>query len=167
MPQAPRHRPGARTTAALLAAVAAAATLTLSAPHASAAARGAAALSVTTPANPHPQLISGNETLIKVAGRTADLRRARITENGRDITSAFARQPDGSLLGLATALRPGTGIVTATAGRRLSASVRIKDHSINGPVFSGPQQEPYYCETTAFGLAAAARPTCSAPTVTS
>jgi hypothetical protein len=127
----------------------------------------ASGLTVTTVANPRPQLISGSETLIRVTlPRPANQAGLRITENGRNITSAFAAQPDGSLLGLATGLRLGTDVITATDGPR-HATVRITDHPITGPVFSGPQQEPFFCETTAFGLAAAKQPYCSAPTVVS
>ncbi len=43
----------------------------------------------------------------------------------------------------------------------------MDDHPITGPVFSGAQQHPFYCETTAYGLAAAVQPLCSAPTVVS
>jgi hypothetical protein len=125
----------------------------------------ASGLTVTTAANLWPQLISGSETLIRVTLPSAAGRAGlRVTENGRDITSAFAAQPGGSLLGLATGLRAGTDVITAADGP-LRASVRITGHPITGPVFSGPQQEPFYCETTAFGLAPASQPYCSAPTV--
>jgi uncharacterized tannase-like protein DUF6351 len=131
------------------------------------AAGGASGLTVTTVANPRPQLISGSETLIRVTlPSAADRAGLRVTDNSRDITSAFAAQPGGSLLGLATGLRPGTDVITAADGPD-HASVRITDHPVTGPVFSGPQQEPFFCETTAFGLAAAKQPYCSAPTVVS
>lgn len=127
----------------------------------------ASRLTVTTVANPRPQLISGSETLIRVTLPSAAKRSGvRVTENGRNITAAFAAQPGGSLLGLATGLRLGPDIITATDGPH-SASVRITDYPITGPVFSGPQQKPFFCETTAFGLAPAQQPYCSAPTVVS
>jgi hypothetical protein len=118
-------------------------------------------LAVTTVANPRAQLISGTETLLRI---DSDHRSVRVTENGHDITGAFRPQPDGSLLGLATHLRRGTNLVVATSAGR-AATLRIVDHSITGPVFSGPQQHPFFCETTAFGLAPATQPDCSAPTV--
>jgi hypothetical protein len=110
-------------------------------------ARAVPALTVTTVANPRPQLISGSETLIRFTlPPGADRAAAHITGNGRDITPQFAAQPDGSLLGLATGLRHGTDVVTATDGR-LHATAGITDHPVTGPVFSGPQQEPFFCET--------------------
>ncbi|MBM9506383.1 DUF6351 family protein, partial [Actinacidiphila acididurans] len=120
------------------------------------------ALALTTAASPRPDLISGTSTLIRVTlpAGTGDV---RITENGRDITAAFAVQPDGTLLGTADGLRAGGNDLAATAdGRR--ARLHVVTHPITGPVFSGPQQHPYFCETTAFGLAAAQQPDCSAPT---
>jgi hypothetical protein len=125
----------------------------------------ASMLTVTTAANPSHQLISGSETLIRVTiAPSTDRTRLLITENGQNITSAFVAEPDGSLLGLATYLHRGTDIVSATDGRQ-TATVRITDNPITGPVFSGPQQKPFFCETTAFGLASARQPDCSAPTV--
>ena len=38
------------------------------------------------------------------------------------------------------------------------------NHPITGPLFSGPQQQPFFCETTAFGLGSATDAACSAPT---
>ena len=118
-------------------------------------------LTIATVANPRAQLISGTETLLRIG---ADRRPVRVTENGQDITGAFRRQPDGSLLGLATNLRHGANLIVATSAGR-AATLRIVDHPITGPVFSGPQQHPFFCETTAFGLAPATQPDCSAPTV--
>jgi hypothetical protein len=40
----------------------------------------------------------------------------------------------------------------------------VTSHPLTGPLFAGPQQLPFYCETTAFGLAPATQPYCEAPT---
>ncbi|MFG2887332.1 DUF6351 family protein [Streptomyces sp. NPDC048297] len=146
----------------LLAAVPVLATVAASGPVASAPAR-ASALALTTPANPRPQLISGSGTLIRVSSLPDARSPLRVLENGEDITRSFRKQDDGSYLGMATNLHPGANRVTATAGSS-TAELRIEDHPITGPVFSGPQQHPFFCETTAFGLAPAQQPDCSAPT---
>jgi hypothetical protein len=122
-----------------------------------------AGLRVTTVANPYPQLISGSSTLIRVSGAQADPAGLRVSVNGKDATAGFRRQPDGSWLGLIGGLRPGTATVEARDGRA-STRLQLVDHPITGPVFSGPQQHPYFCETTAFGLAPATQPDSSAPT---
>ncbi|SDO17385.1 DUF6351 family protein [Actinacidiphila guanduensis] len=163
-----RHRSALDRTVTCAALSAVAGLLALTAPPATAVGAGngpaPTALRLTTAANSHPELISGPSTLIRVSlPAHADPHRARITENGRDISDAFAEQPDGTLLGLATGLRVGGNELTAAAGKD-RATLRITDHPSTGPVFSGPQQHPYFCETTAFGLSAARQPDCSAPT---
>jgi hypothetical protein len=42
--------------------------------------------------------------------------------------------------------------------------LQVTNYGIDGPVFSGPQQLPFICQTEAFGLAAASQPKCAAPT---
>jgi hypothetical protein len=84
------------------------------------------------------------------------------------VTDAFTEQPDGTLLGLVTGLREGHTAITAHVRHGFGFAVQIvKNHPLTGPVFSGPQQVPFFCETTAFGLAPASQPTCEAPTVVS
>jgi hypothetical protein len=90
----------------------------------------------------------------------------RIFANRNDVTSDFEAQADGSLLGLVTGLQVGPNKLVATAHGH-AAVLRVVDHPITGPVFSGRQQLPFFCETTAFGLAPAVMPDCSAPTVVS
>ncbi|MGV9360765.1 DUF6351 family protein [Amycolatopsis sp. NPDC003731] len=117
-------------------------------------------LTIETVSNPRPALVSGGQVLVKVA--PAD-RRVTVSLNGHDVTSSFRAQPDGSLLGLVTGLRDGGNDFGArTRDRR--ANLRVTNHPITGPVFSGAQQLPFYCETQAFGLPAAQQPLCSAPT---
>lgn len=117
-------------------------------------------LTISTVSNPKPQFVSGGDALVRVTG--AD--RARVTSNGHNVSDAFMRQPDGSLVGLVTGLRDGRNIVTVRSGGR-HADLRITNHPRSGPVFSGRQQLPFYCETTAFGLEAAEQPLCDAPPV--
>jgi Tannase-like family of unknown function (DUF6351) len=126
-------------------------------------------LSVVSVSNPHPDLVSGGEVLLRVSmppGTPA--RRVRITLNSVDVTSDFTAQPDGTLLGLTTGLRDGPNVVRAELSRhfdwRGAARLIVVNHPITGPIFSGPQQEPFYCQTTTFGLAPASPPECSAPT---
>ncbi|WP_240490942.1 DUF6351 family protein, partial [Amycolatopsis vancoresmycina] len=117
-------------------------------------------LTIETVSNPRPALVSGGQVLVKVvpAGK-----RVTVSANGRDVTPSFRAQPDGSLLGLVTGLRDGVNdLAASTRDRR--ANLRVTNHPITGPVFSGTQQQPFYCETPAFGLPAASPPLCSAPT---
>jgi uncharacterized tannase-like protein DUF6351 len=128
-----------------------------------------AALSITSVSNPHPQLVSGGDLLLRVTVPDGvRLDQVRVTRNGADITSAFAGQTNGTLLGLVTGLREGTNLIAARAGGSgedtEGAELRVTNHPITGPVFSGRQQLPFFCETQAFGLQPAVQPFCSAPT---
>ncbi|MGN6867573.1 MAG: DUF6351 family protein [Solirubrobacteraceae bacterium] len=125
-------------------------------------------LALVTVSNPRPELVSGGEVLVRVAvGRDVDPGDVRIFSDGQDVTSSFHAQSDGSLLGLVTGLSTGRNRIVAFAGRRFASSLEVINHSINGPVFSGKQQLPFLCQTTAFGLAPASPPDCFAPTVVS
>ena len=126
-------------------------------------------LSIVSVSNPHPDLVSGGEVLLRVSV-SSGLRasRIRITLNSVDVSSDFVAQPGGSLLGLVNGLRDGFNVVRAERsgrfGARSEARLVVVNHPITGPVFSGPQQLPFYCQTTTFGLAPATMPDCSAPT---
>ncbi|MFB9684586.1 DUF6351 family protein [Amycolatopsis plumensis] len=121
-------------------------------------------LRIETVSNPRPALVSGGQVLVRVVPAE---RRVTVSANGHDVTSSFRAQPDGSLLGLVTGLRDGANDLSARAsgpGPDRRATLRVTNHPITGPVFSGAQQLPFYCETQAFGLPAATQPLCSAPT---
>lgn len=119
-------------------------------------------LAIESVSNPRPQLVSGHDVLLRVTGASGR-GAVEVTVNGHDVSAAFARQPDGSLLGLVTGLRTGTNQVRASA-RHGRDSLTVTDHPITGPVLSGPQQLPFICQTQAFGLAPAVQPNCEAPT---
>ncbi|HVV07763.1 DUF6351 family protein [Amycolatopsis sp.] len=122
-----------------------------------AAASPASQLAITSVSNPHPEFVSGGQVLVSVTGP------ARVSANGRDVTADFHPGPDGTLLGLVTGLRDGVNEITASGGHR-TAKLRVTNHPAAGPVFSGRQQLPFYCETTAYGLPPAQQPSCTAPT---
>lgn len=117
-------------------------------------------LRIVPVSNHKPEFVSGGDILVRVTGGE----RTRVRGNGRDVTRQFTEQPDGSLLGVVSGLRNGGNVITADARGR-HATLRVTNHPTSGPVFSGPQQRPFFCETTAFGLAPARQPLCEAPTV--
>ncbi|MER6358778.1 DUF6351 family protein [Streptomyces sp. NPDC001634] len=124
---------------------------------------GPPSMNMATVSNPDPRLITGGRALVRITA-TGD-GPVQVRENGREV-GGFVRQPDGSLLGSVTGLRPGANHITATSRGR-AAELTVVNHAASGPVFSGPRQRPFYCETTAFGLAPAVQPLCSTPTVVS
>lgn len=117
-------------------------------------------LSITSVSNPRPELLSGGDVLVRIANASDP---PTLTVDGRPAGAVPHAQPDGSWLALVTGLSTGPQRVTASAGHR-HADLRVDNHSINGPVFSGPQQTPFICQTKAFGLPSANPPLCAAPT---
>lgn len=117
-------------------------------------------LAVKILSNTKPEFVSGGDVLVRVAHGD----HVRVRRNATDVTSSFTPQPDGSLLGVVRGLRDGRNTISATAAKGQRASVRVVNHPRSGPVFSGRQQLPFYCQTEVFGLAPAQQPLCEAPT---
>lgn len=107
--------------------------------------------------SPQPTLVTGGSALVRIGGD------AKVRVGRNDVTAKFAPQRDGSMLGLVDGLPLGGSVITATPRRGRAETLRVVNHPVDGPVFSGPQQVPFFCETTAFGLAPAAPPHCAAP----
>lgn len=159
----PRSRWRALLACSSTAALAAASLFVGVSPASAAGADVAAKPVIETVSNPRPQLVSGGQVLVRVtppAGVAAG--RLQVSVNGRDITRRFEVQADGTLLGLVTGLRrKGDNEVLARVPGGPRRALSVVNHPITGPVFSGPQQQPFYCETTSFGLPETTQPRCS------
>lgn len=132
----------------------------------STAAGDAGQLRIASVSNPRAQLVSGGDVLVRVRPpRGASPSDVTVLAGGRSVTDRFVAQPDGSLLGLVTGLGEGRTRLTARSTEpEQTTTLDVTNHPITGPVFSGPQQQPFYCQTTVFGLAPAVQPDCTAPT---
>ncbi len=89
-------------------------------------------------------LISGGDALVEVtipAG--ANPSAMRVAVGKRDVTSAFAVRADGRCLGLIEGLALGENVVTAQLPGGGAARITIASHPSGGPVFSGPQVQPW------------------------
>src|SRR3954468_18424528 len=80
-------------------------------------------------------LISGGDALVQVTPAGA-----KVTVDGRDVTSQFAVRPDGRYLALLTGLRNGRNVVVS-GGQRIT----IVNHPFGGPAMAGPQIQPWTC----------------------
>jgi hypothetical protein len=89
--------------------------------------------------------VSGGDALVQLAGARSD--DARIRLNGRDVTREFAVRSDGRVLGLVTGLRVGRNQLVASTGhiRHHTARLTLTNHPIGGPIFAGPQVQPWDC----------------------
>jgi hypothetical protein len=99
-----------------------------------------------------PDQVSGGDALVEIrlpTGVTAA--QALVTLDGADVSSAFAETGDGTMQGLVTGLDEGDNVlaVTSTAGgrHRRPARLTLTNHPSGGPIFSGPQQQPFVCTT--------------------
>src|SRR2546422_909220 len=108
-------------------------------------ATAASTLTISTLAN-RADLISGPSTLVQVnlpAGTT--LNHVSIALNGQPVDNQFAVRPNGQVQALLTGLHPDQNIVSATLQGNVGAQLVITDHPIGGPVISGPQTQPWFC----------------------
>jgi hypothetical protein len=102
-----------------------------------------------------PWLVTGGDVLLAVEpGADVDAMGLEIVANGRDVTAAFRPGADGRrLLGLVEGLLDGANTIEARIPRGPSAALEVTSYPIQGPIISGPHQEPFLCQTEEFTLA--------------
>ncbi|MEO3841186.1 DUF6351 family protein [Streptomyces sp. B22F1] len=97
-----------------------------------------------------PGSVTGGDALLRVAA--ADPAAVEIRLNGEDVTPLFAPDGPGAVSGVVDGIRDGRNTVTATAPGHRAARLTLTGHPAQGPVFSGPHQQPFVCETGTFRL---------------
>ncbi len=106
---------------------------------------GSGIVTITT-LSQRADLVAGGDVLVQIdlpAGATTQ--GLVVDVGGRDITRQFAVRRNGKLLGLLTGLALGKNIVTAELPDGRGARLTVTNHPIGGPVFSGPQVQPWTC----------------------
>jgi hypothetical protein len=96
-------------------------------------------------------LISGGDALVEIVPASAGTM-VHVALNGHDIEGIFALTSDGRLLGLVRGLAIGQNVLTAKMDRGPQRRLIITNYPVTGPIFSGPQQQPFICETATFVL---------------
>jgi uncharacterized tannase-like protein DUF6351 len=101
-----------------------------------------------------PDMVTGGGALVRVelpsGVKAPDV---KLTVNGTDATTVLKPSTDSrGLVGLVTGLVNGSNTIAATAARKGSAKLTIVNHPITGPLFSGPQEQPFACMTDKFKL---------------
>jgi hypothetical protein len=95
-------------------------------------------------------LVSGGEALVQVVlpPRTS-ASRVKLRIGTRDVSPEFAQRPNGKFEGLVTGLANGPNVLTARLRDGHGARLKIVNHPIGGPIFSGPQIQPWECQAGA------------------
>jgi hypothetical protein len=102
-----------------------------------------------------PDQVSGGDALVRVDAPPGLLGKLRVERNGDDVTTDFDRE-DGGLVGLVDSLELGENALTVFHNRASSAPPKerltLENHPVTGPMFSGPHQRPFVCQTIQAGL---------------
>ncbi|HEY9327493.1 MAG TPA: DUF6351 family protein [Streptomyces sp.] len=98
-----------------------------------------------------PGTVSGDDALIRVGvPASTPVGTIRVEVGGRDVTSAFRPSGGDTLTGLVKDLSQGDNLLTASAPGAESGQLTLKNHPVTGPVFSGPHEQPFVCDTAEF-----------------
>jgi len=138
--------------------------------HGLCAALGALALSVLLSAPAHatqpfaieilssaPDQVSGGDALVRVQFPDVDIpARATLLLNGANVTGALSPAPGGEALeGVVEGFVLGDNLLLLKLhpnATKVLAQLVVTNHPIGGPIFSGPQQQPFVCTTARVGL---------------
>ncbi|MGB8434698.1 MAG: DUF6351 family protein [Burkholderiales bacterium] len=106
--------------------------------------------------------ITGGDALVRVKEikKKAAQGHLRIKLNGADVTNAFVfNGASGDLTGLVSGMRVGENLLEVFDRQgnhwgkgRADADIVLTNYPIEGPVFSGPHEQPYACATQQFNL---------------
>jgi hypothetical protein len=127
---------------------------------------GAEKLSVRVVSS-RPDMITGGDALVEIAGPASILssKSLSVLVNGRNFRQNFRARPTGNtLLGRIEGLKTGKNVLKVQVGDQRQALIELTDYPVTGPIFSGPHQTPFICQTELSGLGDALDADCSAKT---
>jgi len=113
-----------------------------------------------------PEAVSGGSVLVRLTVPAGATWTARV--NNRDLTSLFRKVGSAdsvAYLALLDRLESGVNLLEVRGSGIPTATLKIVNHPLSGPIFSGPQEQPFICQTEANGLGPASNADCFAPTV--
>ena len=95
-------------------------------------------------------LVSGGSALLAIdLPKRTDAKHVTVTLNQKKITRDFAFRQDGRFEGLVTGLKLGRNLLQATLRSGWATRITLTNHPSTGPLFSGPQLQPWTCQTGA------------------
>ncbi len=98
-----------------------------------------------------PQMVSGTTALVDAA---VDVKSAfSVTLNGADVSGSFKINPSNPthVVGVVSGVVPGSNTVVVSQ-KGVATSLALTGYPIAGPIFSGPHQSPFICQTSTFLL---------------
>jgi len=99
--------------------------------------------------------VSGGDALVRVEFPGKQIKKnARLLLNGVDVTSSLEAE-DGDLVGVVEGFALGQNLLelkSSAHASSLKAKLVAVNHPLGGPIFSGPQQQPFVCTTARVGL---------------
>ena len=104
------------------------------------------------------EMVTGGDALVQVSiPRTVPLHQATVSVNGEDVTGTLRLDAgERTLTGLVTGLELGENELHVDSNGqgkgRPTADLTLVNHPVTGPIFSGPQQQPFVCKTVSQGL---------------
>jgi len=111
-----------------------------------------------------PDDASGDDVLVEVNVPKQSQWSARL--NGRDVTQSFhTQEKSGRPLALLTGLIRGKNALEIRVNQTVRSRLEILDYPLAGPIFSGPHQQPFICQTEANLLGPPLDADCAAKTV--
>ncbi len=94
-----------------------------------------------------PQWVSGGDARIEVRFPPGLQGKLELWLNGRRIAPALSGG-DGRLEGVVSGLQLGDNVLEARTPAGTRSGLLLTNHAISGPMFSGPQQQPFTCTST-------------------
>jgi hypothetical protein len=99
-----------------------------------------------------PQYVSGGDARIAVRAAPGLRDKLELWLNGARIDAVMTPRADG-LEALVSGMVDGANTLEVRQkGHAVMASLQLTNHPITGPMFSGPQQQPFVCTTTQGGV---------------
>ncbi len=111
--------------------------------------------------------VTGGDALVGVTAANRNARDNMIVRLNGKIVTGRLRANGNSLrrIGVISGLRNGRNWITAWApGQNSGSRHSVYNSSLQGPILSGPHQQPFYCTTEKWGLGPAQDANCFAPT---
>ncbi len=96
-----------------------------------------------------PDQVSGGDARVAIDLPRGLLDKVSVDVDGRDVTAAFVPSDRDTLEGVVDGLVVGANQVSVglRRARRSMATLTLVNHPSSGPIFSGPQQQPFACST--------------------